>query len=86
MSPLKTLVKSYSDDLVSKEEYLHIRTLLLNKLEQKGSISDSDLENYLNLKNVSLNNTSTTRYNFSDVIIIILGLSAAATLAYILYS
>lgn len=85
MSPLKILVKSYSDELISKEEYIHIRTLLLNKLEKNGVISENDLENFLNLKEISSANAPPSRYHFSDLIIIFLGLSAIIALAYILY-
>ncbi len=86
MSPLRQLVKAHSDKLVSRDEYLHIRTLLMNKLEQTGEIRENDLENYLNLNKVSHKNLSIPRYNLSDILIAILGLCAAATLAYILYT
>jgi len=86
MSPLRQLVKLYSDQLISIDEYQHVRTHLLKKLEQNGTITDNDLENFLNLKTVSSTSNEKNEYNLSDIIIVILGLSAAATLAYILYS
>lgn len=86
MRALRKLVQSYSEGSISREEYLHVRTLLLNKLEKSGDIQEHDLENFLNLKNVSNSNSSSLKYDFSDISIALLGLIAAATLAYILYS
>lgn len=86
MSPLRQLVRAHADQLISRDEYLHIRTLLLNKLETTGGISQNDLKNYLNLKKVNQKHLSIPRYSLSDLIIAVLGLFAAATLAYLLYS
>ncbi len=86
MSPLRQLVQAHTEQLITREEYLHIRTLLLNKLEQTGEISSNDLENFLNLKNVSAKNINQPQYSFSDILITGLGLLAAAILAYMLYS
>lgn len=85
MSPLRLLVKSYADHSITREEYVHIRTLLLDKLESSGHIKENDLENYLNLKNVKTKNEASVNYGYTDIVIFILGILAAATLAYILF-
>jgi len=86
MSALRQLVQAHSEHLITRDEYVHIRTLLLNKLEQTGNIRESDLENFLNLKNFSSLNSSPPKYDFSDILIAALGLCAAVILAFILYS
>jgi len=86
MSALRQLVQAHSEQLITRDEYLHIRTLLLNKLEQTGNVHESDLENFLNLKHVSSSNSDAPRYDFSDILIATLGLCAASILAFILYS
>jgi len=86
MSALRQLVQAHSEHLITRDEYVHIRTLLLNKLEQTGDVRESDLENFLNLQHVSSHNSNALKYDFSDILIAALGLCAAAILAFILYS
>jgi len=86
MSVLRQLVQAHSEHLITREEYHHVRTLLLDKLEKTGTISGVDLDNFLNLKNVSNQNSTISKYDLSDFFITALGLCAASILAYILYS
>ncbi len=86
MSPLRQLVHAHTEHLISREEYLHLRRLLMDKLEKTGDINANDLDNFLNLKNVSSNNNDQQNYDFSDILIAVLGIVAAAILGYMLYS
>lgn len=86
LSPLRKLVQAHAENLITREEYLNIRTLLLDKLEQKGHLNHKDLDNFYNLKDMSNDIESAASYSSTDIIITLLGLLAAGVLAYILYS
>lgn len=85
-TPLRKLVQSHYEGLITKDDYLTIRTMLLDKLEQQGRVSFDDLDNFLNIKKVSTEHKSSSNYGSSDIIIITLGVFASIALAYILYS
>ena len=84
-SPFRLLAKSYSNNVVSREEYVKIRSQLLNKLQSTGSLEDTDLKNFTNISDNSGLPVTEKSYTSSDWIIITLGLVASAVLAYILY-
>ncbi len=84
-TPLRILAKTYSSDLISREQYVKIRAQMLKRLERKGSIDESDLKNYSALILGPETPDTQRSYTFSDWIIIALGLAASAVLAYILY-
>jgi hypothetical protein len=84
-SPLLILAKTYSNDLISREQYVEIRAQLLKRLETRGIIEESDLKNYSALIMGSDTPQTQRSYTSSDWIIIALGLAASAVLAYVLY-
>ena len=84
-SPLRLLAKTYANDLISREQYVEIRGQLLKKLENKGRIDESDLNNFTALTRESEVPTAHKTYTSSDWIIIALGLAASAVLAFVLY-
>ncbi|MBL7004575.1 MAG: hypothetical protein ISR69_11180 [Gammaproteobacteria bacterium] len=86
ISPLRKLVQSHSEGLISKQDYREIRTMLLDKLERQGDISDIDIDNFYTFKRLAPEVESKRTYSNSDLFIIILGLAASAALAYVLYS
>ena len=85
-SPLRILVKSYTNGLLNREQYLEVRHQLLRILSHRGDITKQDLQKLLKQyeENEPVNWLSS--YSASDWIIVALGLLAAAALAYILYS
>lgn len=86
-TPLRTLVKSYTNGLLNRQQYLEVRQQLLKKLSIHGHISHDDLQNFLKIyldKNGK--KAFTRRYSASDWIIIALGLMAAIALGVILFS
>ncbi|MBT3205555.1 MAG: hypothetical protein HOM14_00150 [Gammaproteobacteria bacterium] len=85
-SPLRLLVKSYSNGLIDRHQYLEIRTQLLKKLSAQGEVTQEDLKNFLNINQDMVKESFWGGYSISDWIIIILGLMAAATLALFLYN
>lgn len=84
-SPLRLLAKTYSNDLISREQYIEIRAQLLKRLQSKGSIDESDLNNFTAISQGSDTPRAQKSYTPSDWIIIALGLAASAVLAYVLY-
>lgn len=86
-SPFKILSKSYSDELINREQYVKIRTQLLKKLQQNGTVTEADLEKAAKL---AVGNEDTPRvsksYSASDWCIIGLGIAAAVALASVLYN
>lgn len=86
-SPFRLLVKSYANNVITREEYVKIRAELLKKLQSTGSIEDADLKNFTLLSQGSAKTTPVTEksYSASDWIIITLGLTASAVLGFILY-
>jgi hypothetical protein len=85
-SPFRLLVKSYANNVISREEYVKIRSQLLKKLQSTGTIEDADLKNFTLIFQGSAANPVTEKaYSSSDWIIITLGLTASAVLGFILY-
>ena len=84
-TPLRILSKAYASELITREQYVEIRAQLLKRLENKGSIDESDLKNYTVLIHGSDAPKTQRSYTYSDWIIIALGLTASAILAYVLY-
>jgi hypothetical protein len=84
-SPLRLLVKSYSNGLLTRDQYLKVRSQLLKKLATQGNVSDEDLNNFMQIYQENEKVTANRSYSPSDWIIIILGLLAAIVLAFILY-
>ena len=84
-SPLRLLAKTYANDLISRQQYIEIRSQLLKRLETRGRIDESDLKNFTAITQSSENPKTERSYTPSDWIIIALGLAASAVLAYVLY-
>jgi hypothetical protein len=63
-----------------------IRSLLLRKLETRGTIADGDLENFTRISEGTGPPMTEKSYTSSDWIIIVLGIVASAALGFILYS
>ena len=84
-SPFRLLVKSYANNVITREEYVKIRSQLLNKLQSTGGIEESDLNNFTLISQGTPSPKTERSYTSSDWIIIILGLTASAVLAFILY-
>ncbi len=85
-TPLRLLVKTYTNGLLNRDQYLQVRQQLLRKLSNEGDISHDDLRNFLETYQDSEKTTIWNNYSTSDWVIIILGLIAAATLAVFLYN
>ena len=85
VSPLRLLAKTYANDLISRDQYIEIRSLLLKKLQSKGRIDESDLQNFTAITQGGESPRAQKSYTLSDWIIIALGLVASAVLAYVLY-
>ena len=49
-SPLRTLAKTYANDLISRAQYVEIRAQLLKRLENRGKVDESDLKNFTALQ------------------------------------
>lgn len=84
-SPLRLLAKTYANDLITREQYIEIRAQLLKRLESSGTITDSDLKNFTSLTQGPEPGGPQRSYTPSDWIIIGLGLTASAVLAFVLY-
>jgi len=84
-NPLRLLVKSYSSDLLTRDQYLEVRSQLLKKLALQGSVTHEDLSNFMKIYQDTGDVSANKSYSSSDWIIIILGLLAAIALAFILY-
>ena len=84
-SPIRLLAKTYASDLISRNQYIEIRAQLLKKLQSKGSIDESDLQNFTALTQGADPPRAQKSYTSSDWIIIALGLAASAVLAFVLY-
>ncbi len=88
LSPFRMLAKEYAADLLTREEYVKLRSNLLVMLQQKGTVDLQDLDNFVRLHRSSdeEDDSASDGYSISDWLIILLGLIAALVLAYILYS
>ena len=84
-SPLRVLAKTYANDLISREQYIEIRSQLLKKLQNNGRIDESDLKNFTAITQETEAPRARKSYTSSDWIIIALGLAASAVLAIVLY-
>ena len=84
-SPIRLLAKTYASDLISRDQYIEIRTQLLKKLLAKGHIDESDLQNFTAITQDNDSPIAQKSYTSSDWIIIALGLVASAVLALVLY-
>ena len=84
-SPLRVLAKTYANELISRDQYVEIRAQLLKRLQESGRITEADLKSYTALMETETVPGPQRSYTPSDWIIIILGLAAAAILAWVLY-
>ena len=84
-SPLRLLAKTYANDLISRQQYIEIRAQLLKRIESKGHIDESDLNNFTAINHGSESPKVQKSYTSSDWVIIALGLAASAVLAFVLY-
>ena len=84
-TPLRLLAKTYANELISREQYIEIRALLLKRLESNGKIDDADLKNFTTLTQGPEPAQQARSYTRSDWLIIGLGLAASAVLAFVLY-
>jgi hypothetical protein len=84
-TPLRLLAKTYANELITREQYIEIRALLLKRLESKGTIEEADLKNFTTLTQGPEPAQPGRSYTTSDWLIISLGLAASAVLAFVLY-
>ena len=84
-TPLRLLAKTYANELISREQYIEIRALLLKRLESNGKIDDADLKNFTTLTQGPEPVQPARSHTSSDWLIIGLGLAASAVLAFVLY-
>ncbi len=84
-SPLRLLVKNYSNGLLTRAQYLEVRSQILKKLASQGSVTHEELSNFMKIHQDTGEVTTNNSYSSSDWIIIILGLLASIALAFILY-
>ena len=84
-SPFRLLVKSYANNVITRDEYIKIRSQLLKKLQSTGQIEEDDLNNFSLISKGTHQPKTEKSYSSSDWVIIALGLTASAVLAYILY-
>jgi hypothetical protein len=85
-SVFRHLAISYANSLLSRQQYVMIRSLLLKKLQAKGTIEDEDLENFTKISESTEQPQIEKSYSSSDWIIIVLGIAASAALGFVLYS
>lgn len=86
-TPLRQLVKHFASGNLDREQYVRLRARLLQRLEQKGSLTQKDLEQVLEgVQDSEQPQAPPSRYSHSDWVIILLGLAAALALGVILYS
>jgi len=80
------LAITYANALITRQQYVMIRSLLLKKLQSRGTIEDEDLENFSKLADSTDLPETENSYTSSDWIIIVLGIAASAVLGFVLYS
>lgn len=85
LSPFRQLARAYSNELVSREDYVKIRARLLKKLRNTGHVSESDLPDFSKMNQYADAPGTRRSYSMSDWIIIALGLAAALVLGMLLY-
>lgn len=88
LSPFRLLAREYAADLITREEYIKLRSNLLVQLQEKGVVNLQDLQNFARLHETTGDDDQETKegYSRSDWLIIALGLIASLVLAYILYT
>ena len=84
-SPLRLLVKSYANGLVTRDQYLKIRSQVLKKLAAQSEISHDEVKNFIKIQSDTGELRTRRSYSLSDWVIVGLGLLAAATLASIFF-
>ncbi|MCP4491344.1 MAG: hypothetical protein GY820_29125 [Gammaproteobacteria bacterium] len=85
-SPFRLLTRTYTSQILTREEYVQIRAQLLKKLQAVGTVSEEDLKNITNTTDSSAPQKKEKSYSLTDWIIIALGLAAAVILGFVLYS
>lgn len=85
-SALRLLAKNYANDLLTRSQYVMVRAQLLNKLQNKGNIDRTDLNNFMLISQGRAQPENSNSYSLSDWIIIALGIGASIALGYVLYS
>jgi succinate dehydrogenase/fumarate reductase cytochrome b subunit len=85
ISPLRLLVKNYSNGLLARSQYLEIRSQVLKKIALQGNITHEEVNNFMKIFQDTGEVSVNKKYSSSDWVIIILGLLAAIALAFILY-
>jgi hypothetical protein len=84
-SPLRLLVKSYSNGLLTRAQYLEVRSQVLKKIALQGNVTHEELRNFMQIHQDTGELSTNKSYSSSDWIIIILGLIAAIVLTFMLY-
>ncbi len=84
-SPFRLLAKTYSHHLLTREQYVQIRTQLLKKLQIQGIVTEEDLKIMTDAAFGKSKPNIEKTYTYVDWIIITLGLIAAVVLAFVLY-
>lgn len=86
-SPFRILAREHAADMLSRDDYIKIRSQMLVTLENKGKVNHQDMDNFLRLhhNNDDMSDSAKQGYSGSDWLIIALGMVAAIVLAYILY-
>jgi endo-1,4-beta-mannosidase len=85
-SPLRLLVKSYTNGIIERDQYLKIRAEVLKKLSIQGEVSHEEVKNFIHIQQDSGELEHKKQYSPSDWIIIALGLIAALIMGLFLYS
>lgn len=85
-SPFRLLAKTYSNQLVTRDQYVSIRTQLLKELQSKGHVTEDDLRKLTDIDDGKPDPSVEKTYSSSDWIIITLGLIAAIVLGFVLYN
>ncbi len=85
-SPFRTLSRFYSSQMLTRDQYLLIRTQLLKKLQSEGNVTEEDLKKITDNAYGKPTQEAKISYSPSDWIIISLGVIAAIVLAFVLYN
>lgn len=85
-TPIRLLAKTYANGLLTREQYLEIRSQLLKRLSIKGKITDEDLQNFLKIYQENETVVTKKGYSGADWLIIFLGLLAASVLGYLFFT
>ncbi len=85
-SPFRLLSKTYSNQILTRDQYVLIRTHLLKKLQSDGSVTEEDLKKMTDIAQGKSTEDVEKSYSSSDWMVISLGLIAAIVLAFVLYN